>query len=140
MKNFITSYLLKFAFVATILVIIFRYFLSYGIENESRLIIVLSSVSYSICMFIAGFYFGKKDGNFLPIYDVGFRFHFTTYLVHNIISELWFILKFNSGFERIERIHQTVIIWGILLLIHFIIFMLMRKKSFKGLDKKELFE
>ena len=137
MKKFITPSLLKFAVAATALTIIFRFFLSYGIDNQSKIIIVLSSVFYFTGMFVSGFYFGKKDGNFLPIYDVGFRFHFTTYLVFISISELWFFLKLG---EIEYTIHRTALIWGVFLLLHFFLFLIMRKKSFKGLDKAELFE
>ncbi|MDO5607294.1 MAG: hypothetical protein Q4G08_02450, partial [Capnocytophaga sp.] len=86
-----TKPLLKFAFTAVVLTLLFRYFLSYGIENKSFVITVLSSTLYAVAMFAAGFYFGKKDREFLPIYDIGFRFHLVTYLIHNSISELWFV-------------------------------------------------
>jgi hypothetical protein len=140
MKNFITSYLLKFALTATILAIIFRYFLGYGLENNSHIIIILSSILYTVGMFSAGWYFGKKDGNYLPIYDVGFRFHCTTYLVHNTISILWTILKITTCYQKIESLIFTVIFWGFLLFIHFLFFLIARKRSFKGLNKNDLFE
>ena len=84
----ITQYLLRFALTATVLTIIFRYFLSYGIENQSGILITISAVTYGLLMFASGWYFGRKDGEYLPIYDVGFRFHLTTYLIHNGISLL----------------------------------------------------
>ena len=136
----ITPFLLKFALTATVLAIIFRYFLSYGIDNKTIIIIVLSSVIYGVSMFVSGWYFGKKDGDYLPIYDVGFRFHFTTYLIHNLVSELWFVFGFNSNYERIGVIHFTAIIWGIILLLHFLLFLKARKNSINNLDKAELFE
>jgi len=136
----ITSFLVKFALVATVLTIIFRYCLSYGIENQTVVIIVLSAVLYSIGMFIFGWHFGKKDGNYLPIYDVGFRFHATTYLIHNAISELWFVFGFNSGYEKIEMIHLQAMIWGFFLLCHLLFFLKAKKKSINGLNKTELFE
>lgn len=37
----ITPYLLGFALTATALTIVFRYFLSYGIENQSGIIIMM---------------------------------------------------------------------------------------------------
>ena len=136
----ITPFLLKFALTALILTIIFRYFLSYGIENKSSIIITFSAIIYGVSMFISGWIFGKKDGEYLPIYDVGFRFHLTTYLIHNIISELWFIFGFNSHYEKIGTIHSTAIIWGIFLIIHFIFFLWARKNSINNLNKEDLFE
>lgn len=136
MKNFITPSLLKFSLAAAVLAIIVRYFLS----SHSIAVVVGAGVLYFMAMFAVGWYFGEKDVNYLPICDVGFRFHFTTYVVHNLISELWFALNFNSAHEKIWAVHWTAIIWGAFLLTHFLLFLWARKKSFNGLDKKELFE
>lgn len=136
----ITPFLLRFALTATLLTITFRYFLSYGIENKSSIIIALSAILYGVAMFISGWSFGKKDGEYLPIYDVGFRFHFTTYLIHNLISLLWFVLDFNSHYEKIQTVYTTVIIWGVFLIVHFFFFLWTRKNSINNLDKEDLFE
>ena len=135
MKKIFTTFLLKFALVATVLAIVFRLALTYGVKNELNLFIILLSVLYSICMFAAGWYYGKKDANYLPIYDVGFRFHFTTYLVFVSIGELALCFGLNAA-----GIHITAIIWGIFLVIHFLFFLWARKKSIQGLSKEELFE
>lgn len=136
----ITPFLLRFALTATFFTIIFRYFLSYGIENKSSIIIASSAGLYGVAMFISGWYFGKKDGEYLPIYDVGFRFHFTTYLIHNLISILWFVFDFNSHYEKIQTVYSTVIIWGVILIVHFLFFLRARKNSINNLDKEDLFE
>jgi len=136
----ITHNLIRFAITATALTILFRYTLTYGIENKSNLIIILSASIYAIAMFLTGWTFGKKDRKYLPIYDVGFRFHLTTYLVHNIISELWFILGFNSKYENITVIHNTAIIWGLFLIGHFVFFLWTRKNAINNLDKEDLFD
>ncbi|WP_353128402.1 hypothetical protein [Parapedobacter pyrenivorans] len=135
-----TPFLLRFALTATGLTIIFRYFLSFGIEDGSSIAIILSAVIYGIAMFIGGLYFGRKDGAYLPVYDVGFRFHFVTYLVHNLISVLWFAFGLNSHYEQIETVYATAIIWGIFLIIHFIFFLWARKNSINSLNKEDLFE
>lgn len=136
----ITTFLLRFALTATILTVIFRFTLSYGIEINSNIIIILSAVLYGVAMFIFGWYFGKKDGEYLPIYDVGFRFHFTTYLIHNLVSFLWFVFNFNSHYEKIGIIYTTAIIWGVFLIVHFISFIWTRKNSINNLNKEDLFE
>lgn len=138
--NFITTYLLRFALAATILTIIFRYFLSYSINSGLTISVALSAVLYFTGMFISGWYFGKKDADYLPIYDVGFRFHLTTYLLFNLISELWFIFGLNSHYEEFATIHLTAIIWGAFLLIHFMLFLWTRKRTINNLDKRDLFE
>lgn len=136
----ITPYLLKFAAVAILLTIVFRYYLSYGIANASAVIIVLTAVFYGICMFIAGWHFGKRDREHLPIHDVGFRFHLVTYLAHNLISELWFLLGFNSSAESVSMIHTTAIIWGIFLLCHFMFYLSAGKSAINNLHREDLFE
>ena len=136
----ITPYLLKFALTATILTIIFRYFLSYGIENHSTTIIGVSAVTYGAAMFISGWFFGRKDGEYLPIFDVGFRFHLTTYIVHNGISLLWIGLNFGSKYESINLPIMIAIYWGVTLLFHFILYLWARKNSINNLDKEDIFD
>ncbi len=136
----ITPYLLRFALTTTLLTIVFRFFLSYGIENQSGIIITTSAVTYGLLMFATGWYFGRKDGEYLPIYDVGFRFHLTTYLIHNGISLLWLGLGFGSKYENLSVSIMVAIYWGIFLLLHFIFYIWVRKNSIENLDKEDLFE
>ena len=91
-------------------------------------------------MFATGWYFGRKDGEYLPIYDVGFRFHLTTYLIHNGISLLWLGLGFGSKYENLSVSIMVAIYWGIFLLLHFIFYIWARKNSIENLDKEDLFE
>ena len=136
----ITPYLLRFALTTTLLTIVFRFFMSYGIENQSGIIITTSAVTYGLLMFATGWYFGRKDGEYLPIYDVGFRFHLTTYLIHNGISLLWLGLGFGSKYENLSVSIMVAIYWGIFLLLHFIFYIWARKNSIENLDKEDLFE
>lgn len=136
----LTPNLLKFILVAIVLTLVFRYFLSYGIAAKSNLIITVSAGLYGLLMFSSGFFFGKRDGEYLPFYDIGFRSHLATYIICNGIGELWFLLGLNSGYEKIEVIHQTAIIWGMFLFAHFCFFLYTRKNAVVGLDKDDLFE
>ena len=136
----ITHGLLKFAIATTILILLFRYLLTYGIENKSGFIVIFSAMFYAITMYLAGTTFGKKDREYLPFYDVGFRFHLVTYTIHNLISELWFVLGFNSKYENSVVIHTSAKIWGIFLIIHLLYFLWIRKNSIYDLDKEDLFE
>lgn len=136
----ITPQLVKFAVAAILLTIIFRFCLSYGIEYQNYIIILTSSILYGGLMFSFGWYLGKKDGEYLPIYDVGFRFHFTTFLVHNIISLLWFAFGFESKYEKINVVYLTILIWIPILLFHLYFYLKAQKKSINGLNKDDLFE
>jgi|SRR5690606_10556382 hypothetical protein len=140
MKTLLTPHLIIFALIATLLAVLFRYFLSYGIEHQSTATVILSAVSYALGMFASGWHLGSKDSAYLPILDVGFRFHLTTYLTHNGVSLLWFALGLNSGYESVTVVHMTAGIWSVILILHFVCFLWARKHSIKGLDKHNLFE
>ena len=136
----ITPSLQRFALTTTILTVVFRYFLSYGIESQNQLVMILSAILYGLSMFAAGWYFGVKDGEYLPIFDVGFRFHTTTYVIHNGISLLWIGLGFGSHYEKIDTPLMTTIYWGVFLFIHFLFYLWARKNSIDDLDKDEIFD
>jgi len=140
MKNFITENLVYFAVSALLLGILFRFGKSYAIENQDFTLIVFLAVAYFVAMFVTGWYFGKKDHENLPIYDIGFRFHLFTYVIFFVIAFLWFLLNFNAQQENIIAINMTALFWGIFILIHFAFYLWTRRKTINGLDKKELFE
>jgi hypothetical protein len=100
----------------------------------------IMATAYGLGAFFLGWYFGKKDGNDLPLYDIGFRFHFATYLICNVIGELWLLSDFHSKYENIFTVHLTALIWGAFLAIHFIFFLTSRKKAINGIKKTEIFE
>lgn len=135
-----TPYLLKYSITAILLTITFRYSLSYGLENKSTAIVIISAIIYGISMFASGWYFGRKDGEYLPIFDVGFRFHLVTYIIHNSISFFWIKFGFASQYENLNAVINTMIYWGIFLLIHFIFFLWARKNSINNLNKEDIFD
>lgn len=136
----ISKYLLGFAATVGVLTILFRYFLSRGIDVGSLTTIVASSVLYGIAMFISGWYWGVRDGNYLPIFDIGFRFHLTTFIVHNLISYLWLAAGFASIKENYTTLFWVLGIWGGVVMIHALIFAITRRKTIRNLNKADLFE
>lgn len=136
----ITPYLLKFALAAIIVTILFRYFLSYGIEQRNSTILAITAISYAISLFVFGYYYGKKDGEYLPIFDVGFRFHLATYAIHNGITLLWIGSNLGSKYENLDMSILIAISWGVFLFIHFIFYLWARKNSINHLDKQNIFE
>lgn len=140
MKSLITQNLIKFTITTIILTIIFRISLSTSITNESMIAVILSAVVYAISMWINGSYFGKKEYEYLPIYDIGFRFHLSTFIAHNMVSILWFVFGFESKYENINVIYITALIWSVFLIIHLVYYLSIRKSSIKNLDKEDLFE
>lgn len=140
MKTLITNNLLKFTLVTIILTIVFRIALTTSITNKMTIAVILSAIIYAILMWFNGRYFGKKEFEYLPIYDIGFRFHLFTFIAHNLVSILWFVFGFESKYENIKVIYITSIIWSIFLIIHLIYYLSIRKSSIKNLDKENLFE
>ncbi len=140
MKTLITPNLIKFTCTAVILTIIFRFALSTSITNETVIFVILSSMIYGILMWFNGRYFGRKEYENIPIYDVGFRFHLSTFIAHNLVSVLWFVLGYESHYESIKIVYLIATIWLLILIIHFFYFLSSRKESIKGLDKEDLFE
>lgn len=136
----ITKNLIYFAIFFFIGAIVFRYCLSVNLETRSFSLVWVIAVGYFSFNFLIGWFFGKRDYESLPLYDVGFRFHFVTYLLFNIVAVLWFSLGFHSQLESIRIVYIIAIFWGIGLLIHFIFYLIARKKTIKGLNKAEIFE
>ena len=135
----ITKNLAYFAVAATALTLVFRFALSTLLANESHFYFI-PAVLYSLSMFTAGWYFGYRDARELPIYDVGFRFHLATYVSYFVATGAWFLLGMNADVEKGEKNLITALIWGFLLAIHFVFYLLSRKKSIDGLKKDDLFD
>ncbi len=131
---------LKFAACLFLLTVAFRYELSNLLETSQFNWVWVLAAAYAILIFAVAWIFGKKDYESLPLYDVGFRFHLTTYVLCNLIAEIWFYLGLQSKHENIRIIHITAIAWGFGLLIHFLIFLFTRKDAIKGIEKSEIFE
>lgn len=140
MKTLITPNLIKFTLTTLFLTIIFRIGLSTSITDEMIVGVIISALAYAILMWFNGSYFGRKEYEYLPIYDIGFRFHLMTFIVHNGVSLLWFVFGFESKYENINIIFMTAIIWSIFLIIHLVYYISVRKSTIKNLDKEDLFE
>lgn len=140
MRTSITPNLLKFTLATIILTILFRIGLSASIANKITLSVFICSIVYGILMWFNGSYFGKKEYEYLPIYDIGFRFHLSAFLAHNLISIVWFLSAFESKYENIKIIYSTALIWSVFLIAHLIYYLSKRKSSIKNLDKENLFE
>jgi hypothetical protein len=103
-------------------------------------IVWIVTAAYGVSVFIIGWVFGKRDRLHLSLYDIGFRFHFATYIICNLIAESWYLLGLQSDCEKISTVHLTAFIWGIGIIIHFVIYLITRKNAIKGIKKSEIFE
>lgn len=128
----------QFALCALIITIVFRYalHLTVGIKNFPAALVC--SIVYFGLMFLAGWHFGTKDAVENEIHDIGFRFHFVTYISCIAMGYASYYIGWNT--EPLRTLDIGAISWGIGLAIHFIIYILARKNTIKGYAKEEIFQ
>lgn len=128
----------QFAICALFATILFRYILSLCIGMNSWTMSILCSIVYFCSMFLCGWLFGKKDSVDNGIHDIGFRFHAVTYILCISMSYLAYLFDWNT--ENLGSILITAITWGLVLLVHLILFIIEQKKTIKGYAKDDIFE
>lgn len=101
-------------------------------HHTQMIAIIVISILYGVSMFLTGLLVGKKD-----IYKghIGFNYHFMTYVV--CVSGAWVAQLL---FAHVGGALSMTLTWAIGIIIHFFIWLGMRKKNVRGYDKDELFE
>ncbi|NLT03970.1 MAG: hypothetical protein GXY09_08930 [Bacteroidales bacterium] len=122
------------------LTILFRLLLSHLLQATQFNAVWLLATVYTVAVFSLGWVFGKKDKQFLPLFDIGFRIHATTYVISNAVAECWLLLGLLSDYESPRIIHLTALFWGLGLLLHGLLYLLSRKQAIKGIKRTDLFE
>lgn len=136
----ISRNLLLFASLLLIYTLLFRYGLGALLTAEKWAWVVFIAVAYGALIFVTAWMTGKRDGinNFL--FDAGFRWNLTTFIVWGAASEAWFLLGLHSAHESIRVVHITLLIWSGFLVLHFILFLILRRRTIKGVHKSDIFE
>ena len=130
-----------FALLVFIYTLLFRFGLSSLLTAELYSFVLVISLVYGMLMFFTGWLTGRRDGREFFRFDAGFRWNLTTYLVYHLVSLSWFWLGLNSEKENIfSGVYIAGMIWTTLLLIHLIIFLLVRRRTIKGVHKLDIFE
>ena len=119
--------------------ILFRFSLSYVLENEFWIGAIVPSVIFFLFMYQTGRYFGLKQWNELPV-DTSFTYHLSTFLVFFLVSYGFYFLGLLSKYEPISSLNYTLVFWGIGLFVHFLYYRKEMKNSIKGLDREQLFD
>ncbi len=128
----------QFAISALFLTVLFRYALNLCIGVNSLFGTVSCSIVYGGLMYLLGWYFGKKDAVENEVHDIGFRYHFVTYILCIGIGYGAYYWGWNT--ETLRAMAITAISWGIGLAIHFVFFLLEQRKTIKGYAKDEIFQ
>jgi hypothetical protein len=131
---------LRFAAAFFVLTLFIQAAITILLNAEKFALVWIPIPFYIIIVFIAGWYLGRKDNEILPLAVTGFKFHLITYLVANGISLAKHQLGLASIYESINSVYLTIILWGLGLLLHYILFLIVRKGSIKGISKSEIFE
>ena len=119
---------------------LFRFGLSNLLSAEKWLWVLVISVVYGAMIFVTAWMTGKRDGMNNYLFDAGFRWNLTTFIVWGAASETWFLLGFHSVQESIRIVHITLLIWSGFLILHLILFLILRKRTIKGVHKTNIFE
>lgn len=132
--------LLLFAFLLLIYTLAFRYGLGALLTAEKWIWVLIISVAYGAAIFVTAWMTGKRDGMQNFLFDAGFRWNLTTFLVWGVASETWFLLGLHSSHESIRVVHITLLIWSGFLILHFILFLVLRRRTIKGIHKTNIFD
>ena len=140
MKTTITKPLVQFIIVITLITILFRVSLSVLLNEQLWNYVFIPPVIYFILMYVSGRFFGIKEYEYLPIGDIGFRFHVSTFIVFFTVSYLMYFLEYMSSSEPKGIIDTTLLIWGILLFSHFVFYQKFKRNNIKGINKEDIFD
>ena len=139
MKILKNPILIQFIVAIALWNILFRFSLSYVLENEFWIGAIVPSVIFFLFMYQTGRYFGLKQWNELPV-DTSFTYHLSTFLVFFLVSYGFYFLGLLSKYEPISSLNYTLVFWGIGLFVHFLYYRKEMKNSIKGLDRDQLFD
>lgn len=136
----ITKNLLLFASLLFVYTLLFRYGLGSLLDAERWGWVAIISVLYGGLIFITAWTTGRRDGKETFLFDAGFRWNLTTFVIWGIASEAWFLLGLHSAHESIRVVHITLLIWSGFLVLHFILFLILRRRTIHGVHKTDIFE
>jgi malonate transporter len=103
-------------------------------------LVAIISVLYGGIIFVTAWMTGRRDGRENFLFDAGFRWNMTTFVVWGVASEAWFLLGLHSAHETIRVVHITLLIWSFFLLLHFLLFLILRRRTIKGVHKMDIFD
>ncbi len=139
MKIFSKNYLI---FLALILVytILFRYTLGSFLAVEKYGWVIAVACIYGFLMGFTGWFTGIREGRANFLFDAGFRWSLGTYLVFGIVSMAWVHIPIKPWSGSAWNVHIALIIWGFFVLMHLLFFLLLRRRTIKGVHKADIFE
>lgn len=138
MKIF-TRQLNYFMLLMAVYTLLFRMGLSHFMDHDSWIWLVAISLAYGIAIFFTAFFLGRADGQSNPFFDLGLRFHLSSYIIWGLVSFGWYYLGNPNQWEQPLQILYILIFWGAIVLCHVVAFLIMRRDTIRGIHKDELF-
>ena len=138
MKIF-TKQLIIFAILMALYTLAFRIGLTYCIGHSAWVMLGIFALLYGVTIGFTAFLLGKADAQDNPFFDLGLRFHVTSYLIWSAVSFGWFYLGYPHHYEHVTDILHILIYWGFILILHTVIFLIARKDTIRGIRKDEIF-
>ena len=132
--------LLWFALTLIIVTVAFMYLRAYFFEQNQIGVAGIAGLVYGLSFPIFALVFGGKNLLKNLLCKIGFYYNLIAYIIYGVISEMWFLLNFASEYKLIWNIHRNLILWGLALVIHFILFRYLRQSTLKDIHKEEIFD
>lgn len=116
--------------------LVFNYYYSAFITGSQWTNVTIAAAIYFVLMFATGLLFGAKDPVRATRVDLGFQYHFVTYLVVNTTWILWTLLGFSADADSVGMRVIANLSWGVGLLIHYLVV----RRMIKGIPRGQVFE
>lgn len=137
----ITRNLVLFALLLLAYTLLFRFGLSSLLDAERFIWVWPLAIIYAGAIFATAWSLGSRDGKDNFLFDAGLRWNLTTWIVWGASSEAWFLLDLHSRYESVRTLHLTLIIWFVFIILHVILFLILRRKrTIDGIYKEDIFE
>ncbi|MCK5135390.1 MAG: hypothetical protein KAR19_06335 [Bacteroidales bacterium] len=140
MMKIVTRNLITYATLLLAYTLLFRFGLSSLLTAEKWIWVKVIAVIYGAMIFVTAWMTGRRDGKENFLFDAGFRWNLTTGIVWGLVSEGWFLLGLHSNYESIRMIHIPLLIWSGFLVLHFSLFLILKRRTIGGVHKTDIFE
>jgi len=136
----ISKNLLLFAALIFVYTVLFRYGLGSMLAAENYGWVIALSIIYGCLMGFTGWFTGYREGRQNFLFDAGFRWNLCTFLVFGSVSLAWVHIPIKPWSGSAQSVHITLLIWSFFLFLHFLLFLILRRRTIKGVHKSDIFE
>jgi hypothetical protein len=135
----LTKQVVLFALLMAVYTLLFRMLLSFCIGHHYYVLLGIGSLVYGVSIFFTAYFLAKAEAQEIHFFDLGLRFHVTSFLVWAAVSFGWFYLGNPHKYEHVSQISQILLYWGFILILHTVIFLITRKDTIRGIHKNDIF-